>query len=60
MEYQEAMSKAKKGDLIYCDPPYSPIIEQGSSFSDYHSGGFGEKEHIELAVLAHTMPVSLR
>ena len=23
MEYEEAMSMAKKGDLIYCDPPYS-------------------------------------
>jgi DNA adenine methylase len=23
MEYEEAMENAKRGDLIYCDPPYS-------------------------------------
>jgi DNA adenine methylase len=23
MSYERAMSKAQKGDLIYCDPPYS-------------------------------------
>ncbi|MEX2288345.1 MAG: DNA adenine methylase [Planctomycetaceae bacterium] len=36
MEYDEAMSRAKSGDLIYCDPPYShsqAILYGAQSFS---------------------------
>lgn len=36
MEYEEAMSMAKAGDLIYCDPPYShsqAILYGAQSFS---------------------------
>jgi DNA adenine methylase len=35
-EYEETMSKARKGDLIYCDPPYShtqSILYGAQSFS---------------------------
>jgi DNA adenine methylase len=35
-EYEETMSRAKKGDLIYCDPPYShtqSILYGAQSFS---------------------------
>lgn len=39
MEYEEAMSKAERGDLIYCDPPYSDtqsILYGAQSFSLKH------------------------
>lgn len=35
-DYREAMSRAKKGDLVYCDPPYThsqPIIYGAQDFS---------------------------
>ncbi|MEN6575631.1 MAG: DNA adenine methylase, partial [Phycisphaerales bacterium] len=35
-EYEETMSKARKGDLVYCDPPYShtqSILYGAQSFS---------------------------
>jgi DNA adenine methylase len=35
MDYREAMSKARKSDLIYCDPPYShsqSILYGGQQF----------------------------
>jgi DNA adenine methylase len=39
MEFEEAMSRAKKGDLVYCDPPYShtqSILYGAQSFSLDH------------------------
>ncbi len=36
-------------DFIFFDPPYAPLVEQGSNFNAYTGDGFGEKEHIELA-----------
>jgi DNA adenine methylase len=38
-EYEETMSRAKKGDLVYCDPPYSDtqsILYGAQSFSLEH------------------------
>ena len=39
MEYEEAMSLAKAGDMVYCDPPYShtqAILYGAQSFSLQH------------------------
>jgi len=39
MEYEEAMDRARNGDLIYCDPPYShsqAILYGAQSFSLKH------------------------
>lgn len=39
MESEEAMDRARRGDLIYCDPPYShsqPILYGAQSFSLRH------------------------
>lgn len=44
------VSAAKKGDLVYFDPPYVPISKT-SSFTRY-SGSFGPKEHERLRDLA--------
>lgn len=50
-DFQETFKLAQKGDLIYCDPPYSPLT-QLSNFSAYTQNKFGEQEQIILANLA--------
>ena len=50
-DFRDTFRQAKTGDLIYCDPPYAPLV-QTSNFSSYTSHKFGEKEQIALAELA--------
>lgn len=50
-DFQETFKLARTGDLIYCDPPYSPLI-QHSNFSAYTQKKFGDQDHILLAKLA--------
>lgn len=50
-DFRETMKSAKKGDVVYCDPPYVPISDT-SNFTDYSSGGFDlvdQKDLIDLA-----------
>ncbi|HIF50325.1 MAG TPA: Dam family site-specific DNA-(adenine-N6)-methyltransferase [Thiotrichaceae bacterium] len=44
----DTMKKTKKGDVVYCDPPYVPLSKT-ACFTDYFSGGFGWDEQIQLA-----------
>jgi len=46
-DYKKVLSKAKKGDFIYFDPPYYPV-NSTSSFTSYTKEGFFEKEQEEL------------
>ncbi len=50
-DFRETMQKARKGDVIYCDPPYVPLT---SSFS-YVPGEFGTQEQKDLAELAEKL-----
>jgi DNA adenine methylase len=50
-DFAETFKLAEPGDLIYCDPPYSPI-EQESNFSAYTKKKFDSDNHIKLANLA--------
>ena len=50
-DFRCTFKQAKSGDLIYCDPPYAPLL-QSSNFSSYTSNKFGEQEQIALAELA--------
>lgn len=50
-DFRETFTIAKRGDVIYCDPPYAPLI-QHSNFSSYTSQTFGIKEQMILAELA--------
>jgi len=46
LHYEEAMTIAKPGDLIYCDPPYrhsQGILYQGQKFNFGHLLGIIEK-----------------
>lgn len=40
--------RAKRGDLVYFDPPYDPL-SQTASFTAYTSAGFGRDEQAHLA-----------
>lgn len=48
--FRAGVSRAKKGDLVYFDPPYLPLSTT-SSFSQYSASDFGTDDHRELADL---------
>lgn len=47
-EFAETMKKIKRGDVVYCDPPYAPLSKT-AYFTDYFAGGFGWEQQIHLA-----------
>ena len=52
--FEKTFSRARKGSVIYCDPPYAPISTT-AMFNSYASGGFTLDSQIKLASLArHT------
>lgn len=46
--FEQVFRRARKGDVIYCDPPYAPLV-QASNFTSYASGGFGLDDQGSLA-----------
>ena len=46
--FKSVVTKTKKGDLVYFDPPYIPLSVT-SSFSSYAKEGFGERDQRDLA-----------
>lgn len=46
-DFNKTLDLAKKGDVVYCDPPYSPLTKT-SDFSKYTKDDFTEDNHIEL------------
>ena len=50
MDFEQAVSSAKKHDLIYFDPPYQPI-NKTASFTNYTKENFTEKDQERLAKL---------
>jgi DNA adenine methylase len=49
--FEQVFSRARKGAVIYCDPPYAPISET-AKFNSYASGGFAISSQSLLAQLA--------
>lgn len=47
MDFEKVIRLAKKGDFVYCDPPYSPL-SRTSSFNSYTAGGFSDQEQNRL------------
>jgi len=47
MDFEKVIRLARKGDFVYCDPPYSPL-SRTSSFNSYIAGGFSHEEQIRL------------
>ncbi|HEY8464641.1 MAG TPA: DNA adenine methylase [Bacillota bacterium] len=46
-DFEEAVTGAKKGDLVYFDPPYDPVSDT-ASFTGYAKNGFNKAEQIRL------------
>lgn len=51
-EFAQILQSAKKGDVIYCDPPYVPL-STSANFTSYSSAGFSMAEQQQLADLAN-------
>lgn len=47
LDFEDALSDAKKGDFVYIDPPYDPVSDT-SSFTGYSIDGFGKEEQKRL------------
>ncbi len=52
--FVETMKKTKAGDVVYCDPPYTPLSKT-ANFTDYFAGGFAWAEQIKLAEWAEKL-----
>ncbi|MCW9023875.1 MAG: Dam family site-specific DNA-(adenine-N6)-methyltransferase [Gammaproteobacteria bacterium] len=49
--FEQTINASKKGDVIYCDPPYAPL-SNSADFTSYSPGGFSIQEQRDLAELA--------
>ncbi len=49
--FQQTMLSARRGDIVYCDPPYVPLSKT-ASFTDYHTDGFSWQQQEMLAETA--------
>lgn len=47
-DFEDAVKNAKRGDFVYFDPPYAPMVEDQQSFVGYTLNGFGPKEQERL------------
>lgn len=52
--FERVLSRAKRGDFVYFDPPYVPL-SASSSFTSYTSRGFDMPEQIALRDVAATL-----
>lgn len=46
-DFEAVIRRARKGDFIYCDPPYEPL-SLTSSFNSYLASGFSTRNQIRL------------
>ena len=46
-DFTKTMKQAKKGDVVYCDPPYVPLSKT-ANFTNYSGNVFVEENQIEL------------
>jgi len=49
--YTETFSRARKGSVIYCDPPYAPLSNT-ANFTSYAGGGFTLDDQATLAEIS--------
>jgi DNA adenine methylase len=51
-DFRQTFQAAEQGDVIYCDPPYVPLLSQETNFIAYTNTRFSETDQIDLAKLA--------
>ncbi|MEH6532637.1 MAG: adenine-specific DNA-methyltransferase [Photobacterium frigidiphilum] len=49
--YQQTFSRARKGCVVYCDPPYAPLSST-ANFTSYTGNGFSLDDQADLADVA--------
>lgn len=49
--FETTFANSRKGDVIYCDPPYVPLSDS-ANFTSYSAGGFNLDKQQQLALLA--------
>lgn len=54
-DFEEAVKNAKRGDFVYFDPPYAPLVDDKKSFVGYTLNGFDAKEQERLRDLFNTL-----
>ncbi|MBI2993797.1 MAG: Dam family site-specific DNA-(adenine-N6)-methyltransferase [Gammaproteobacteria bacterium] len=52
--FRETMRTARRGDVVYCDPPYVPL-SRTAYFTDYDAHSFGWPEQEKLAEMARQL-----
>ena len=52
--YQDSFRTARKGSVIYCDPPYAPLSST-ANFTTYASNGFSLDDQALLADIAQAI-----
>lgn len=50
-DFRATFARVQAGDVVYCDPPYVPLT-QTANFTSYSSGGFSEKDQLDLVAMA--------
>ncbi|MEW9797367.1 Dam family site-specific DNA-(adenine-N6)-methyltransferase [Alteromonas sp. CYL-A6] len=51
LPFEKVFSRARRGNVIYCDPPYAPISKT-AAFTSYAAKSFGHEAQEKLAELA--------
>ena len=51
LPFEKVFSRARRGNVIYCDPPYAPISKT-AAFTSYAARSFGQDAQEKLAELA--------
>lgn len=50
-DFEETFRLVKRGDVVFCDPPYVPLTKT-SSFTAFDADGFGSAQQMALAMCA--------
>jgi len=50
-DYAKIMNRARRGDVVYCDPPYVPLTDS-ANFTSYSQQSFGLDDQLQLAIKA--------
>lgn len=56
-DFEDAVKGARRGDFVYFDPPYAPMVDDKQSFVGYTLNGFGSEEQERLRDLVDKLTV---
>ncbi|WP_022935282.1 DpnII family type II restriction endonuclease [Mesomycoplasma moatsii] len=48
-DFEEILKQTKKGDFVFCDPPYDYEVNVDNGFTSYTQDGFNKEDQIRLA-----------